>query len=82
MTDILMCSSSRTARHARFNSDVGFEDTRNLEVLSGVSPGDSIVVVGQNGLKDQARVRVIEGKGLRIPAKPDTTGQEPQETPG
>ncbi len=69
-----------TAR--KIQLDVGFEDTRNLEVLSGVSPGDSIVVVGQNGLKDQARVRVIEGKGLRIPAKPDTTGQEPQETPG
>lgn len=67
-----------TAR--KIQLDVGFEDTRNLEVLSGVSPGDSIVVVGQNGLKDQARVRVIEGKGLRIPAKPDTTGQEQQES--
>ncbi len=69
-----------TAR--KIQLDVGFEDTRNLEVLSGVSPGDSIVVVGQNGLKDQARVRVIEGKGLRIPAKPDTTGQEQQESSG
>ncbi len=69
-----------TAR--KIQLDVGFEDTRNLEALSGVSPGDSIVVVGQNGLKDQARVRVIEGKGLRIPAKPDTTEQEPQESAG
>ena len=69
-----------TAR--KIQLDVGFEDTRNLEVLSGVSPGDSIVVVGQNGLKDQARVRVIEGKGLRIPAEPDTTEQERQESSG
>ena len=69
-----------TAR--KIQLDLGFEDTRNWEVLSGVSPGDSIVVVGQNGLKDQARVRVIEGKGLRIPAKPDTTGQEQQESSG
>ena len=69
-----------TAR--KIQLDVGFEDTRNLEVLSGVSPGDSIVVVGQNGLKDQARVRVIEGKGLRIPARPDSTEHEPQESPG
>ena len=69
-----------TAR--KIQLDLGFEDTQNWEVLSGVSPGDSIVVVGQNGLKDQARVRVIEGKGLRIPAKPDTTKQEPQESAG
>ena len=64
-----------TAR--KIQLDVGFENTENLEVLSGVSQGDSIVVVGQNGLKDQAKVRVIHGKGLRIPAKPDTTEQEP-----
>ena len=50
----------------------GFEDTDNLEVLSGVSHGDRIVVVGQNGLKDQAKVRIIEGEGLRIPAKQDS----------
>ena len=67
-----------TARKVQL--DVGFEDTENLEILSGVSQGDSIVVVGQNGLKDLARVRVIEGKGLRIPAKPDTTEQKAQET--
>ncbi len=67
-----------TAR--KIQLDVGFEDTENLEVLSGVARGDSIVVVGQNGLKDLARVRVIHGKGLRIPAKPDTTEQEPQKS--
>ena len=60
-----------TAR--KIQLDLGFEDTQHQEVLSGVSQGDSIVVVGQNGLKDQARVRVIEGTGLRIPATPDTT---------
>jgi len=51
----------------------GFEDSDNLEVLSGVKHGDQIVVVGQNGLKDQAKVRIIEGEGLRIPAKQDST---------
>ena len=54
---------------------VGFEDSQNLEVLSGIQKGDLIVVVGQNGLKDEAKVRVIEGEGLRIPAKPDTTNK-------
>ena len=67
-----------TAR--KIQLDVGFEDTENLEVLSGVGHGDSIVVVGQNGLKDLARVRVIQGKGLRIPAKPDTTELESQKS--
>jgi RND family efflux transporter MFP subunit len=67
-----------TAR--KIQLDVGFEDTENWEVLSGVAQGDSIVVVGQNGLKDLARVRVIQGKGLRIPATPDTTEQEPQKS--
>lgn len=59
---------------------VGFEDSDNLEVLSGVTRGDSIVVVGQNGLKDKARVRVIQGKGLRIPAEPDSAKQASQQT--
>ena len=60
-----------TARKVRLQ--VGFGDSRNLEVESGVSRGDQIVVVGQNGLKDKARVRVILGEGLRIPAKPDSS---------
>ncbi len=53
--------------------EVGFEDSNHLEVLSGIERGDLIVVVGQTGLKDQAKVRVIEGEGLQIPARPDTT---------
>ncbi len=57
----------------RVRLDVGFEDSDNLEVLDGAKQGDRIVVVGQNGLKDQAKVRVIDGPGLRIPAKPDST---------
>lgn len=61
---------------SRVRLDVGFEDSENLEVLEGTKEGDRIVVVGQNGLKDQAKIRVIDGPGLRIPAKPDSTDQE------
>ena len=61
---------------ARVRLDIGFEDSENLEVLDGTKQGDRIVVVGQNGLKDQAKIRVIEGPGLRIPAKPDSTNEE------
>lgn len=63
--------SDSTANKVSFQ--MGFDDTEYVEVLSGVSMGDLIVVVGQNGLKDNARVRIIEGEGLRIPAPPDTS---------
>ena len=56
--------------------EIGFEDSEHLEVVSGLSHDERIVVVGQNGLKDQARIRVIEGEGLRIPAEADTTQEE------
>ena len=59
----------------RVRLDVGFEDSQHLEVLDGTKEGDRIVVVGQNGLKDQAKIRVIDGPGLRVP-KPDTTAVE------
>jgi membrane fusion protein, multidrug efflux system len=66
--------SDSTAKRVRL--DIGFEDSNNLEVLDGMKQGDRIVVVGQNGLKDDAKIRVIDGPGLRIPAKPDSTDQE------
>ncbi len=59
---------------SKIQLEVGFEDSDNLEVLAGVKKGGRIVVVGQNGLKDEAKIRVIEGEGLRIPPdKPDST---------
>ena len=68
--------SDSTATRVRL--EIGFEDTENLEVLDGTKEGDRIVVVGQNGLKDKAKIRVIDGPGLRIPAKPDSTKQQEQ----
>jgi membrane fusion protein (multidrug efflux system) len=65
----------RDSTATRRQLEVGFEDGEHLEVLNGTTRGDMVVVVGQNGLKDQAKVRIIEGEGLRIPAKPDTTTQ-------
>lgn len=56
----------------RVRLEVGFSDGEKMEVRSGVKRGDQIVVVGQNGLKDKARIRAIKGEGLLIPAKPDT----------
>ena len=70
--------SDSTVNKVRF--EMGFDDTEFVEVLTGVQKGDQIVVVGQNGLKDKAKVRIIEGEGLRIPAKPDSTGDQAEKT--
>ena len=37
----------------------GFSARDSLEVYSGVAAGDSIIVVGQEGLKDRAKVKVV-----------------------
>jgi membrane fusion protein (multidrug efflux system) len=60
----------------RVRLDVGFSDGEKMEVRSGVKQGAQIVVVGQNGLKDKARIRAVKGEGLLIPAKPDS-GKRP-----
>ena len=70
--------SDSTASKVRF--EMGFDDSEFVEVLGGVKKGDQIVVVGQNGLKDKAKVRVIKGAGLRIPAKPDSTKEQAEKT--
>lgn len=39
--------------------DAGFQDFEKVEALSGVEPGEQVIVVGQAGLKDQTPVRVV-----------------------
>ncbi len=77
MPHVFVVSDSMASK-VRF--EMGFDDTEFVEVLAGVKKGDQIVVVGQNGLKDKAKVRIIEGEGLRIPAKPDSTGEQAEKT--
>lgn len=38
----------------------GYENIASVEALSGIEAGERIITVGQNGLKDGARVRVVE----------------------
>lgn len=40
--------------------EVGFEDGETAEILSGVAEGDAVVVVGNEALRDDARVRLPE----------------------
>ena len=37
----------------------GYDETDFVESLNGIQEGDQVVVVGQNGLKDGARVRSV-----------------------
>jgi len=46
----------------------GFEDSRKIEALSDVEVGDKVIVVGQAGLKDKAKVRVVLERDTNIAA--------------
>ena len=43
----------------RIKLDAGFEDSHFIESLSLIQPDTPVIVVGQNGLKDQVRVKVV-----------------------
>lgn len=43
----------------------GYNDSRHIESLEGIQPGDKIVVVGQSGLKDSATVKIIDLEQIR-----------------
>lgn len=38
----------------------GYEDAQKVEVLAGIEEGDSVIVVGQNALKDNVPVKVVK----------------------
>ena len=52
---------------ARIKLQPGFEDADFIESLAGIDSGTPIIVVGQNGLKDRTRVRIVNSA--------DDTGQ-------
>lgn len=43
----------------RIKLQPGFEDADFIEALADIKPDTPIIIVGQNGLKDQARVRIV-----------------------
>lgn len=52
---------------------VGYVNDTHMEVLDGLNVGDIVVNTGQNSLKDDSLVEVIEGPGKKEkPAKEDT----------
>jgi membrane fusion protein, multidrug efflux system len=44
----------------RVRIELGYQNAGDVEILRGVSAGDSVVVAGQGGLKDGTRIRLVE----------------------
>lgn len=56
---------------------LGFEESEYVEVLSGLSEEDRVIVVGQDGLSDGTPVYVLRGPGA---AEPATSRTRPERT--
>jgi len=56
---------------------LGFADGNRIEVLSGLSEGDWVVVVGQEGLQNGAYVRMVTENGTVVPAGSTRAGTRP-----
>jgi HlyD family secretion protein len=56
-TAVLTVGSDSTVR--RKNVKVGVREGNQVQILSGVSPGEEVVVVGGLGLDDKAKVKVV-----------------------
>ncbi len=64
----------------RIPLSAGYEDSHHIEALTGIELGTAIIVVGQNGLKNGARVRLVNEKkneepGLGASAADSSNGQ-------
>lgn len=47
--------------------ELGLTNPREVQVLAGLAQGDSVVIVGQEGLRDGAKVRVVTEPLLPVP---------------
>jgi len=59
--------------------ELGLTNPRQVEVLAGLGRGDSVVIVGQEGLRDGAKVRVVE-QSLRPVPKAEKAEERAPET--
>jgi membrane fusion protein (multidrug efflux system) len=58
--------------------DVGFEDDDFAEIISGVQPGEPVVVKGQRSLKHGSPIKILEKEGESVA---DTQPESQQEKP-
>jgi RND family efflux transporter MFP subunit len=62
-------------RAKRVLLEVGLGDDDFVEVRSGMAAGDTLIVAGQNGLKDGALIEVVEDEGIGAVAEADTSAK-------
>lgn len=55
--------------------ELGIEQGDKIEVLNGLLPGDDIIVTGQGGLEDGARIAVASGERFQAPKERAIDGQ-------
>jgi multidrug efflux pump subunit AcrA (membrane-fusion protein) len=51
----------RDGRAERIRIELGYTDGDRVQVMSGLEVGDEVITVGQEGLKDNAPVRIVGG---------------------
>jgi len=44
--------------------EIGFEDASRVEIIEGVSDSDNVIIVGQNGLRDKTKVKVVKRRKI------------------
>ena len=59
--------------------ELGMADDKSTEIVSGLAPGEQIVVVGQAGLRDGAAIQVVEAPPAGGQGQPQG---KPQVKPG
>lgn len=53
----------------KISLDVGFQDFEKVESKSGLNAGDKVIVVGQAGLKDKTKVKIVSEQENTIAVK-------------
>jgi len=60
--------------------ELGIEQGDRIEVISGLLPDDQIIVTGQSGLEDGARISVASGGQFQLPEQRQIEGQADRPT--
>ena len=44
--------------------EVGFEDASRIEIINGISDTADVIIVGQNGLRDKTKVKIVKRRKI------------------
>jgi len=75
---VLTVTADHTAHQRKV--EVGAREAEKVQIISGVSPGEQVVVVGGVGLDDKAKVKIVKPGAPDEDEKPggaDKPGDKP-----